>query len=36
MVEEKEEYKPLLTERIKLMEDGLKSSPHFLLESYPN
>ncbi len=36
MVEEKEEYKPLLTDRIKLMNDSLKSSPTFLLESYPN
>ena len=36
MVEEKPEYKPLLTERINLIADGLRQNPHMALESYPN
>lgn len=35
-VEEKPEYKPLLTERVQLIVDGLTRSPHLALESYPN
>ena len=36
MLEEKEEYKSLLTERINLMTDGFNRSPHLILESYPD
>lgn len=36
MVEEKAEYKQLLTERVDLMADGLHNSPHLMLESYPD
>jgi hypothetical protein len=35
-LEEKLEYKPLLAGRVKLMEEGLRKSPHLVLESYPN
>ena len=36
MVEEKVEYKPLLTERVELMAEALRRSPHLILESYPD
>jgi hypothetical protein len=36
MLEEKEEYKKLLTERVDLMTEGFHRSSHFLLESYPD
>jgi hypothetical protein len=36
IVEEKPEYKPLLTERVELIASGLTRSPHLALESYPN
>ena len=36
MLEEKPEYKTLLTQRIDLITQGLRTSPHLLLESYPN
>lgn len=36
MVEEKPEYKPLLTERVELMAAALRQSPHLILESYPD
>ena len=36
MLEEKQEYKALLTERVNLIADGLRQSPHLALESYPN
>lgn len=36
MVEEKPEYKRLLTERVDLMADALRKSPHLILESYPD
>jgi hypothetical protein len=36
MVEEKEDYKPLLTERINIMTEEFQRSPHLLLESYPD
>jgi len=35
-LEEKPEYKELLTQRVNLISDGLQRSPHMLLESYPN
>jgi hypothetical protein len=36
LLEEKPEYKPLLTERVNVITDGLKRSPHMVLESYPD
>jgi hypothetical protein len=36
MLEEKEEYKTLLTERINIMTDEFARSPHLILESYPD
>jgi hypothetical protein len=36
MLEEKEEYKTLLTERINIMTDEFARSPHLMLESYPD
>jgi hypothetical protein len=36
MLEEKPEYKELVTQRVNLIADGLQRSPHLLLESYPN
>src|SRR5436190_3256109 len=36
MVEEKPEYKKLLAERVDLMTERLKQSPHFIIESYPD
>lgn len=36
MVEEKDEYKKLLAERIDIITERLKESPHFILESYPD
>jgi hypothetical protein len=36
VLEEKPDYKPLLTERIKLITAGLQKNPHMALESYPN
>lgn len=36
LLEEKPEYKPLLTERVSLIVKGLKLSRHMVLESYPN
>jgi hypothetical protein len=36
MLEEKEEYKTLLTERINIMTEEFNRSPHFILESYPD
>jgi len=36
MVEEKAEYKPLLTERVNVMAEALRHSPHLILESYPD
>lgn len=36
LLEEKAEYQPLLTERIKLIADGLRRAPDMVLESYPN
>jgi hypothetical protein len=36
MLEEKEEYKTLLTDRIKIMTEEFNRSPHLILESYPN
>ena len=36
VLEEKPEYKPLLTERVNLIAEGLKQSPHGVLESYPD
>lgn len=36
LLEEKAEYQPLLTGRVKLINDGLRQSPHLVLESYPN
>jgi hypothetical protein len=36
MVEEKEEYKTLLTERINIMTEEFNRSPHLILESYPD
>ena len=36
MLEEREDYKPLLAERVKVIADGLRRSPHLALESYPN
>ena len=36
MLEEKEDYKSLLTERIDIMTEEFKHSPHFILESYPD
>jgi len=35
-VEEKPEYKPLLTERVNAMVERLQKSPHMILESYPD
>jgi hypothetical protein len=35
MLEEKAEYKPLLTARINAIVERLKQSPHLMLESYP-
>jgi hypothetical protein len=35
-VEEKPGYKALLTDRLADIEDRLRKSPHFMLESYPN
>ena len=36
MVEEKEEYKTLLTERVNIMTEEFNRSPHLILESYPD
>jgi len=36
MLEERADYKPLLTERVNLINSGLRRSPHLALESYPN
>lgn len=36
LVEERPEYQPLLAERVKVMAEGLRSAPGFVLESYPN
>lgn len=36
LLEEKPEYQAPLTERVNLITDGLRRSPHLLLESYPN
>ena len=36
MLEEKAEYKPLLTERVEIIASGLKHNPHMALESYPD
>lgn len=36
MVEEKPEYKPLLTERVNAIVERLKQCPHLMLESYPD
>jgi hypothetical protein len=36
VVEEKPEYKPLLTERVNAMAERFKKSPRMLLESYPD
>jgi hypothetical protein len=36
LLEEKPEYKSLLTERVEVITSGLKSTPGMLLESYPN
>lgn len=36
MVEEKDEYKPLLTERVNIMTEEFGRSPHLILESYPD
>jgi hypothetical protein len=36
LVEEKPEYKPLLTERVNAIVERLKQSPHLMLESYPD
>ena len=36
MLEEKEEYKTLLTERINIMTEEFNRSPHLILESYPD
>ena len=36
MVEEKPEYKPLLTERVDAIVEHFRNSPHLLLESYPD
>jgi hypothetical protein len=36
MVEEKEEYKSALTERVNIMTEEFQRSPHLLLESYPD
>lgn len=36
MLEEKPEYKPLLTERVTFIAEGLKRSPRMVLESYPD
>jgi hypothetical protein len=36
LLEEKEEYQPMLAERVKLINDGLRQSRHLVLESYPN
>jgi hypothetical protein len=36
LVAENAEYRPLLQERIKIIVDGLQSSPNHVLESYPN
>jgi hypothetical protein len=35
-LEEKPEYKPLLTERVNVIANGLRASPSMMLESYPN
>ena len=35
LVEEKPEYKPLLTERVNAIVERLRASPHLVLESYP-
>ena len=35
MLEEKPEYKPLLTERVNAIVERLQQSPHLMLESYP-
>jgi hypothetical protein len=36
LVEEKPEYKPLLTERVDAIVERLQQSPHLMLESYPD
>lgn len=36
VVEEKPEYKPLLTERVNAMIERFQKSPHMILESYPD
>ncbi len=36
VVEEKPEYKPLLTERVNAMVERFRKSPHMILESYPD
>jgi len=36
MLEEKAEYKSLLTERVNIMADEFNRSPHLILESYPD
>lgn len=35
-LEEKAEYRPLLTERLQLIVEGLRAAPAMVLESYPN
>ena len=36
LLEEREDYRPLLTERVKVITEGLRRSPNLALESYPN
>lgn len=36
LIAEKEEYKQLLAERVKVITEGLRASPSLVLESYPN
>ena len=36
LLAEKPEYKPLLTERVDVITDGLRGSPSLMLESYPD
>jgi hypothetical protein len=36
LLDEKAKFKPLLAERVNLISEGLRRSPHMVLESYPN
>ena len=36
VLKEKPEYKPLLTERVNAIAEGLRRNPHLVLESYPD